>query len=57
MTQQGVLLRGEFSSDWVLLTRSVEFINNPMVRAAKVEKKRADVLWTDDYSNLLQILK
>ena len=46
-----------FSSDWVLLTRSPEFINDPVVHRAKVDKKRADVLWTDDYSNLLQILK
>ena len=46
-----------FSSDWVLLTRSNEFLNDPVVRAAKVEKKRADVLWTDDYSNLWRILK
>lgn len=46
-----------FSSDWVLLTRSAEFINDPVVSRAKVEKKRADVLWTDDYSNLLRILK
>ena len=46
-----------FSSDWVLLTRWSEFINDPMVHAAKMEKKRADVLWTDDYSNLWRILK
>jgi len=46
-----------FSSDWVLLTKSPEFLNDPQVRSAKVERKRADVLWTDDYSNLYRILK
>jgi spermidine synthase len=46
-----------FSSDWVLITRSREFLNDPLVHRMKVEKKRADVLWTDDYSNLLRILK
>ena len=46
-----------FSSDWVLLTRSPEFINDPSVHRAKRERKRPDVLWTDDYSNLLRILK
>ena len=46
-----------FTSDWVLLTRSVEFVHDPVVNRAKLEKKRADVLWTDDYSNLLKILK
>jgi len=46
-----------FSSDWVLLTRSPEFVNDPVVNKAKVERKRAEVLWTDDYSNLWKILK
>jgi spermidine synthase len=46
-----------FSSDWVLLTRWQAFVNDPMVQRAKLEKKRADVLWTDDYSNLFRILK
>ncbi len=46
-----------FSSDWVLLTKSPEFLNDPQVRSAQVERKRADVLWTDDYSNLYRILK
>ncbi len=48
-----------FSSDWVLLTKSSEFLNDPVVNAAKMAKpkKSADVLWTDDYSNLWQILK
>ncbi|MBY0502645.1 MAG: fused MFS/spermidine synthase [Bryobacteraceae bacterium] len=46
-----------FSSDWVLLTRSATFLHDPNVVRAKVDKKRADVLWTDDYSNLLRILK
>lgn len=46
-----------FSSDWVLLTKSNEFLNDPVVHAARIDKKRADVLWTDDYSNLWRILK
>ena len=46
-----------FSSDWVLMTHSAEFIHDPMVNRLKTEKKRPDVLWTDDYSNLFMILK
>ena len=39
------------------MTRSPEFVHDPMVNRVMVEKKRPDVLWTDDYSNLFTILK
>ncbi len=46
-----------FSSDWVLVTKWQEFVNDPEVQRASIWKKRTDVLWTDDYSNLLRVLK
>jgi len=48
-----------FESDWVLVTRSHSFATNPAVKNHEVAKKLNPNLrlWTDDYSNLFQILK
>jgi hypothetical protein len=48
-----------FESDWVLLTRSAAFAENAAVKNHEVAKKLDPNLrlWTDDYSNLFQILK
>jgi SAM-dependent methyltransferase len=48
-----------FGSTWVLVTSGAGFFDGPLMRTAAVEvpmprKKR---MWTDDYSNLFQILK
>ena len=49
------------SSNWILLTRNEEFLDDIVIKAAKatgeVEDKPQPVLWTDQYSNLLSILK
>jgi hypothetical protein len=47
-------------SDWVLVTDNQEFINNLQVRlrvSPQPAVQRPEIVWTDDYSNLLQILK
>jgi len=48
-----------FGSTWVLVTSSPGFFDGPLMRQAAVavpmpHKMR---MWTDDYSNLFQILK
>lgn len=50
----------ECASDWVLVTRSLPFLNDFQVRQAcrdLTEKQRHGPLWTDQFSNLLGILK
>jgi spermidine synthase len=46
-------------SDWVLVSRSREALDRPEIAdvASKAEDKKALRTWTDDYSNLIQILK
>ena len=48
-----------FESDWVLLTRSEAFASLPVIRNNEKLKKLDTKLrlWTDDYSNLFQIIK
>ena len=48
-----------FESDWVLLTRSEAFAALPVIKNHETVKKLDAKLrlWTDDYSNLFQILK
>lgn len=46
------------SSDWVLVTKNEEFLNNPIVKAAgEPLKPKKEVLWTDQFTALFQILK
>jgi hypothetical protein len=51
----------EFASDWVLLTRNDAFLEIPEIRAVSQhihsKKRLRTPLWTDQYSNLLAILK
>ena len=46
-------------ADWVLVTRNKAVIDNPSIKvhAAQFAVRPAARLWTDDYNNLLQILK
>lgn len=46
-------------SQWVLLSNNETFLNNPVVLNAVSEKPTAiaPVLWTDEYSNLVGLLK
>jgi spermidine synthase len=47
------------SATWTLLTQNTEFINNPAILSAKAKPgDMPDIrLWTDDYSNLYQVLQ
>jgi len=46
------------ASDWVLVSKNKEFINNPVVRAAGEPLKVAKpLLWTDQFTALFPILK
>jgi SAM-dependent methyltransferase len=49
---------GEFGSTWILVTSDPSAFDNPKLSAAVTLNERRKVrLWTDDYSNLFQILK
>ncbi|NNL66010.1 MAG: fused MFS/spermidine synthase, partial [Myxococcales bacterium] len=57
------LSRGVYDADWVLLARDRAWAEQPAVWEASVEVEAADLarfaeirVWTDDYSNLLQLL-
>lgn len=50
--------KGVFRSNWVLLSRQVEFFDRPEIREAATPMPPADVrLWTDDYSAVFDVLK
>jgi SAM-dependent methyltransferase len=48
-----------FSADWVLVTSRPDFFNRPLLRnaAALIAVPHGLRIWTDDYSNLWQILR
>ena len=49
-----------YSSDWMLLARDPAALAHPELRAAESESASAELprpLWTDGYSNLLQVFK
>jgi hypothetical protein len=51
---------GTTPSEWMLLARSAEALDSPEIRAASVPAPRAGeraLLWTDDYSSLLPLLR
>ena len=50
---------GTFGSTWVLVTARPDFFQKSVIKDAvqEVELKKGLRLWTDDYSNLFQILK
>jgi spermidine synthase/FtsH-binding integral membrane protein len=47
-----------FAADWVLMTVNAEFIANETVSQSITPwlTEREDVVWTDDYSNVIQLL-
>ena len=47
------------SSTWVLLSRSAQLFEHPNLRTAavRIQSRPGFRAWTDDYSNILQILK
>ena len=50
---------GGFDSDWVLLSADQAFLELPVIKAATspIPQRPGAPLWTDDFSNLLQVLK
>ncbi len=49
---------GASSSTWMLLTKNRAFLDDPEVRSFDPEPPGApEVVWTDDFSNLLEVLK
>ena len=49
-----------YSSDWILLARDPAAFAHKALRAAETHAPSADLprpLWTDAYSNLLQVFK
>lgn len=50
---------GRFVSNWVLLTRNQKFLNLPAIKEATtpIQVQPQSELWTDDFNNLLQVLK
>jgi hypothetical protein len=50
---------GEAASEWILVTKNDEFMDSPAVRDAitPVEPDKKLPLWTDQYSNLFQIMQ
>src|SRR5260370_16924909 len=50
---------GVFQSDWMLLSRDAQFLNSPEIQensGDEDEPVRRVRLWTDDYTNLFQVL-
>lgn len=51
---------GSLSSDWILLSRDAHVLDNPQISqyATNLDEYTTNIqLWTDDYSNLIQILR
>ena len=50
---------GAWRASWVLLTRNQEFLDQPQIvdaAAEKEERYKSLRVWTDDYSNLIEVL-
>lgn len=45
------------SSDWVLLSRNLDFLDREVVRADEVPMPPAGPLWTDDFSSLFEVVE
>ena len=48
-----------FWTDYILLSRDASILEAPAIRHATIRRDRSITpkLWTDDYSNLLQVLR
>jgi hypothetical protein len=49
----------QFSSDWVIVTRNQAFLRQPEIAAysTAIAAGSRSPLWTDQFTNLLQVLK
>ncbi len=45
------------SSTWVLVSSSAELLSRPSLRQVTIPPSRKRVLWTDDFSNLFELLR
>ncbi|MBX3419706.1 MAG: fused MFS/spermidine synthase [Pirellulaceae bacterium] len=45
------------SSDWLLLSKNQSFLNRPEIEKLSPQEPQREILWTDDFGSLLQILK
>jgi hypothetical protein len=53
-------LKGGYASQWILLSRDPAVLQNPAIQKRAVDLRKYSTkikLWTDNYSNLFQILK
>ena len=48
---------GDLDSRWILLARNASVLEHPELAKAVREPPEKRVLWTDDFSNLLRLLK
>jgi hypothetical protein len=50
---------GEYGSEWVLITSNLDFINNHHVRRFRDDwhNEFRPITWTDDFSNLFEVVK
>jgi hypothetical protein len=53
------ILDDEFYSEWILITQNRQFLNNPKVTSlqSKWTSPPKPIIWTDDFSNLLEAVK
>ncbi len=52
--------RGEYYSNWVLMSRQPETLDKIIAQDLHTDWERAEarlIHWTDDYSNLLKVIK
>jgi hypothetical protein len=58
VTSAGTPAEGIFPADWIILSRTPQLIAPREVRTATSERETTPtILWTDDHSNLFEILK
>jgi len=48
---------GVYVSNWVVVTNNERFLNHSEVRASKAEAPQPGLLWTDDYSSIIPLLR
>ena len=48
---------GVYASNWVVVTNNERFLNHAEVRASMAEAPQPGLLWTDDYSSIIPLLR
>jgi hypothetical protein len=57
LTAAVVSTGGIFSNDWILLSRDPQALQIPEVQSAAKPLRGPQLLWTDDFSNLYQVIR